>query len=122
MYVVTPVTATLFLWLINPHMKTIPLVLLLSASIFTTVSGQQTISGNVFDSETNEPLIGATVLVRSNHAGSLTNTNGQFTVMSSGKSDTLEISYIGYEKQRIVSASTNLSIALSPSVNNLQQI
>ena len=84
--------------------------------------GQQTITGYVFDNETKEPLIGATILLRSNHQGTVTNANGQFTIQTDAQEDTLEISYIGYEKQSIVNPNSTLAISLSSSVSNLQQI
>jgi outer membrane receptor protein involved in Fe transport len=90
--------------------------------ISTHLFGQQTITGNVFDSETKEPLIGATILVRSNPAGTITNANGRFSISTSKNSDTLEVSYIGYEKQLVIQPSSQLSVSLSPSVNNLQQV
>ena len=84
--------------------------------------GQQTITGYVFDSETKEPLVGATIVLRSNHQGTVTNANGQFTIQTDAQEDTLEISYIGYEKQSIVNPNSTLAISLSSSVSNLQQI
>jgi iron complex outermembrane receptor protein len=83
---------------------------------------QEVLSGNVYDNDTKEPLIGATLLLRSSHQGTLTNTNGQFTLAINTQRDTLEVSYIGYEKKIISLPTSSLSVSLSPSVSNLQQI
>jgi iron complex outermembrane recepter protein len=53
--------------------------------------------------------------------GTMTNENGQFSISVKAK-DTLDITYIGYEKRQIVTSSATISVSLSPSVNNLQQI
>lgn len=85
------------------------------------VFGQQTISGHVYDQQTKEPLIGTTIVVLSSGDGVVTNANGHFTI-AAAKGDSLEISYIGYEKKTVCCTQTELSIALSPSVSNLEQV
>ena len=85
------------------------------------VMSQQSINGQVFDSETNEPLIGATVVVLSSRHGAMTNVNGQFSI-SANPADSIEISFIGYERKLVSCAQANLVVSLLPSVNNLQQI
>jgi iron complex outermembrane receptor protein len=103
-------------------MKKLTLVIILLASVSINLLGQQTITGNVFDSETKEPLIGATILVRSNRIGTTTNANGQFSMSCQCTADTLEVSYIGYAKNIFVSPASQISISLSPSASNLEQI
>ncbi len=84
--------------------------------------GQQAITGYVFDNETKEPLIGATLVLRATREGTVTNVNGQFNLTTVIATDTLEVSYIGYERKLIATTAADLSISLTPSVNNLQQI
>ena len=91
-------------------------------SIPLAVCGQEMITGSVVDSETKEPLIGASTVFRSGRGGTVTNANGQFKIPAVPHSDTLVISYIGYEKQLIANPSGNLLIALSPSTGNLNQV
>ena len=86
-----------------------------------TVFGQKVITGNVFDKQTNEPLIGASIVLLSRAGGIVTNANGQFTITALN-GDSMEVSYIGYEKKVISCDQTELSIGLSPSLSNLQQI
>ncbi len=87
------------------------------------VSAQHTISGSVFDNETKEPLAGANVMLRQGGNGTATNINGQFTLVRSTDNDSLEISFIGYEKQVLACAhKEHVAISLSPSVNNLMQV
>lgn len=103
-------------------MKIIYTFITLTLAIFTTNAfGQQTLTGNVYDSETMEPLIGANLLLRSNHQGAATNANGEFTI-EAAQNDTVEVSFIGYDKKAIPITSNNVSVPLIPAVNNLQQI
>ncbi|HEY9490301.1 MAG TPA: TonB-dependent receptor, partial [Chryseosolibacter sp.] len=83
---------------------------------------QPTVTGEVYDSETKEPLIGASVVTLSSRQGTVTNSNGQFSIETNRERDTLEVSYIGYEKRLIALPASSLSVSLSPSVSNLQQI
>lgn len=102
-------------------MKTFILHISFILATATSLLAQQTITGQVVDNETKEPLIGATVFVRPQGSGTVTNLNGQFTI-SIKVTDTLEISFVGYENQQLVGPSSPITISLSPSVSNLQQV
>lgn len=91
-------------------------------SIGIKLSGQEMITGYVVDNETKEPLVGATILLRSNYQGTVTNANGHFELRGSKNNDTLEISFIGYDKKVITNLSADQIISLPPSANNLQQL
>ncbi len=82
---------------------------------------QETIDGYIIDDETKEPLVGATVVLRSSHHGTVTNASGHFTLPTTN-ADTLEVTYIGYDKKLIPNPSRNPVVFLSPSASNLQQI
>jgi iron complex outermembrane recepter protein len=97
-------------------------LIVFTITISINVSGQQLITGYVFDNETKEPLVGANIVVRATLEGTSTNANGQFNIQTTSTTDTLEVSYIGYDKQLINNISPQLAVALSPSVSNLQQI
>lgn len=102
-------------------MKRIYLFLLGMAAAVNALS-QQSRSGTVYDHSTKEALIGATVRLASNGKGIVTDVNGKFTISPDSETDTLVISYLGYEQQLIPVTQRDLSIALSPSVSSLQQI
>lgn len=84
---------------------------------------QLVIKGKVIDDQTKEPLIGANVVVPGTTKGTITNANGIFEFIVSEPLEQIEISFVGYEK-RIINLSDNqaIAIALTPSVNNLQQV
>lgn len=91
-------------------------------SIYFNLFGQGRISGRIIDNETKEPLVGATVIFRLSHHGTITNANGHFQFPEAYPGDTLEVTYIGYDKRLIVNPTAEDVIALSPSTGNLQQI
>ena len=103
-------------------MKTTVVAALLCASISYSTAQSLMLAGNVFDGETKEPLIGASIRIRPGHHGAITNTHGQFTLPAVESNDTLEVSYIGYDTELITKLSSPISIALSPSAGTLQAI
>ena len=63
---------------------------------------QTTIKGKIFDSQTNEDLIGATIKIVNSGFGCVTDFNGEFILKTNLKLPlTLEVSYIGYEEQSV---------------------
>jgi len=62
---------------------------------------QNKITGVVTDI-TGEPVIGASVVVRGTTNGSITDLNGNFSILNAPQNATLVVSYIGYESQTIV--------------------
>jgi hypothetical protein len=77
--------------------------------------GQGMISGRIIDNETKEPLVGATVLFRLSRHGTITNANGHFQFPEANPGDTLEVTFIGYDKRLIANPTADDVIALSPS-------
>ena len=72
-------------------------ILLLSCFLYSFIWAQEsTIKGKITDSETGEPLIGATVLYEAGK-GSLTDFNGEFILSVPYGDYTLQISYTGFE-------------------------
>lgn len=81
-----------------------------------------TVDGIVLDSETNEAILGANVLVKNSRLGVVTDFDGKFKI-NLPKSSTLVISYLGYENQEVlVESSTSLKVRLKPTVENLNEV
>ena len=81
-----------------------------------------TVDGVVLDSETNEAILGANVLVKNSVLGVVTDFDGKFVIKLPQKS-TLVVSYLGYESQEIVvESSTTLKVKLRPTVENLDEV
>ena len=74
------------------------LLLMFSATI--VFSQKRTISGNVVD-EIKEPLIGVTVQVKGTTQGTVTDLDGNYSILVDNPNVTLIFSYVGYKKEII---------------------
>jgi len=85
----------------NKLLKTVAFAFL--ALLFTSsdMYSQRTVSGTIIDSETNEPLIGANVLVNGTTGGTITDIDGNFSLNVPAGFDELVISYAGFTTQTI---------------------
>ncbi len=86
--------------------------------------GKGTVKGKITDSENNTTLIGATVFLKGTNERTITDYDGNFSmVLEEPESSMLEITSIGYQKKLIaVNGATNLSISLTPSTENLNEV
>ncbi|MEO0582485.1 MAG: carboxypeptidase-like regulatory domain-containing protein, partial [Bacteroidota bacterium] len=83
-----------------------------------------TIKGYVRDAETQEPLIGATILIKGTNNGALTDINGfyQLRVPDEHKSGTLVVSFIGYRQQEFPIKNRNkIDVNLQQSIVTLDE-
>lgn len=98
------------------------MILLLMAS---TVSRAQvrTVTGTVTDSETNESLPGASVVVKGTTKGVSTDIDGKFSLSIAPADKVLLVTYIGYDSKEVeIGAQNMLSITLKPKRTNLEEI
>jgi len=103
--------------------KRILLCAILSSAVVLFLQGQEVrVSGTVIDASTRESIIGGTLMVKNTSSGTVTDTDGQFSLMVSPGS-VLAISYIGYTSQEItVWNDTTLNIELATSTVLLEQV
>ncbi|HEY9170468.1 MAG TPA: TonB-dependent receptor [Lutibacter sp.] len=101
--------------------KNLLLVVLLISS--SAIFAQTKLTGKVVD-ETNQPLPGASLIVKGTKTGTSTDFDGNFTLETSALSGTLQVSFIGYETTSVsFKGSANFSsIVLSPSAETLSEI
>ena len=62
---------------------------------------KRTVTGTVVDAENGDPVIGATVVVKGQKDGVITDLDGNFTIAISGSKAQLEFSYICYRKKTV---------------------
>lgn len=79
------------------HLIHFLLVTVLSVCTASAAFAQTTVKGQVVDSDTDEPLIGASVAVVGTTQGSVTDLDGNFT-LKVGNNATLVIKYLGYKE------------------------
>jgi len=81
------------------------------------------ITGRVINGSTNENLFGAYVIIKGTTNGSVTNSNGEFHLLSAQKLPfTLLVSYVGYKSREIQVSETKLVIKLDENKNELSEI
>lgn len=119
-----------FIWRLN----TMPRVIFLISIIFlianySTVAQYGKISGTVFDQQTKEPLIGASVQIVGTTLGAATNLEGQYVILNipPGLYD-VKVTYVGYQEVlvnnvRVTSGLTqDLNFELTPSAIEVKPI
>ncbi|WP_460962316.1 TonB-dependent receptor [Spirosoma litoris] len=82
-------------------------------------------TGTVRDVESGQPLVGASVLVKGQLTGTVTDSNGQFTLNTNQRgTTTLLISMVGHEAQTVVitDGSPPVDIKLRVATNSLQDV
>ncbi len=83
---------------------------------------QQKVTGTVIESETGEPVVGASVLVKGTSTGAATDINGKFTIQNVPSSaKVLVVSYIGM-KTKEVAIRPNLKISLDSDAQSLNDV
>ncbi|MFN7116549.1 MAG: SusC/RagA family TonB-linked outer membrane protein, partial [Saprospiraceae bacterium] len=103
-------------------MKKFSLVLSLVLMGIVSLLAQRTVTGTVVD-ETNEPLIGASILVKGTTIGTVTEADGTYTLTLSENATTLIFSYTGYATQEIpIGASNVIDVTLTTDVAQLSEV
>ncbi|SEN99676.1 TonB-linked outer membrane protein, SusC/RagA family [bacterium A37T11] len=105
-------------------MNKIILLGLLLLSIMSAYSQNRTITGKVTDGQTNEPVVGASVLVQGSKNGTSTNASGNFSLEVPAGTVTLTASFIGYTAKTITvqAGQSTLSVQLIPQDNALDEV
>lgn len=103
-------------------MKRITL-LLLGAFISLQVFSQETIiRGKVTDTESGDPIPFANVVLQGTSIGSPTDFDGYFEIKGQAESDTIVVSYIGYERKKKIykkGVTQTINFQLAPEANSL---
>jgi iron complex outermembrane recepter protein len=96
----------------NKKLFSISLILLLNG---IQSLAQKTLTGKVSDAKINEPLIGASVLIKGSTIGTITDLNGAFSIECKCELPiTMVIKYIGYQTKTVeISDFQSLMIYLS---------
>lgn len=89
----------------------------------SSLFGQSTLSGIVTDGSNNEPLIGATVLIKGTQVGSVTDINGKYTINSPGDTGTVVFSFVGFLQQEMKFSSDQvINASLTPDLASLEEV
>lgn len=90
--------------------------LLTLSALLLTVSlalAQRTLTGSVTDAKSNEPLIGANVVITGTTVGTTVDTKGNFSLSVPASATSIQVSFIGYNTQAVpIEGRTNVAVAL----------
>lgn len=92
-----------------------------------TVFSQSKVTGTVIDGEFNQPLAGASVVVKGTTTGTATDFDGKFEIITSQKSGEIVISFLGYETKTVSYTITGNSVnvgnvVVSPEAGQLEEV
>ena len=101
-------------------------ILLLSMLFMSSVvlaQGKHVVKGSVLD-ETNQPLIGATVVVKNvKNSGVITDVDGKFTINVPDGQNTLVVSYIGFNSQDVnIAGKSIVTVKLVDNTVNMDEV
>ena len=86
-------------------------------------SKKRVITGVVRDSDTNEPIIGASVWLKNSSVGAVTDIDGKYSITIEGVGGVLEFSYIGMKKQEIaIIDQKSINVTLQPDTEVLDEV
>ena len=101
------------------------ILLLLLFCVLTSFDGfaQMNITGQIISKDDNQPLPGATVLLKGTTKGTLTGIDGKFSLSVNSEKDVLVFSMIGYASQEItVGTQLVINVSLETQVTGLEEV
>ncbi len=96
--------------------------------LYLNINAQNAVSGRVFDAQTNEPLVGATVAIENTTKGANTDGNGYFSIDNiRQEAFQLVVTFMGYETEtRLINTNgkpvSNLRFRLQPTSFDLNEV
>lgn len=97
-------------------------LLLLLFLIGQQVYGQTERITGIITEVNGNPIIGASVLVKGTTTGTISDTNGRYTVNVPAEKATLVFSYIGYEKQEVKVTKQVINVVLAQASNAMDEV
>jgi len=100
--------------------RMLPFLFFMALSL-NLLAQKTTVTGLVLDTK-NEPVIGATVMIKGTSIGTVSDFNGKFSLEATGK-DILVISYVGMTAQQItVGTQKNIRVVMSDDTKALDEV
>jgi TonB-linked SusC/RagA family outer membrane protein len=98
--------------------------LLLIFILFTALSSfaQNTVTGKVTDEQTGAPISGASVTVKGEKAGVVTEADGSFSIRTTLSAKSLLISFVGYADKEVPITSSALNVTLTQASKSLSDV
>ena len=109
---------------VAPQLKTYWLDYGLSAPSYNTENdGSNVVSGKIVSADDGEPMIGASVIVKGTNLGTVSDIDGNYSIVLPQNSSKLMFSYVGYVSQtHTVEPGSTLNIRLKEDQASLQEV
>ncbi|MEH0156773.1 SusC/RagA family TonB-linked outer membrane protein [Limibacter armeniacum] len=110
------------------HLRSFFLLLLLMFAVTTvfgqTTRGKYTVKGKLIDKTSGEPIIGASIKVKDENRGTVTDVDGNFSIELSEEDAALILSSVGYlpEEITVTPETQPLQIELEQDIANLEEV
>ena len=93
-------------------------------SISMTYAQSFTLRGNVFDSETKEPLIGASIIEKGTTNGVTADFDGNYSLEINGDNAIVQISYIGYKsvEKAVSDSAARFDVAMQSDTHMVDEV
>jgi len=108
----------------NETFYRIKILFLLACWCFSIAANAQSqeVTGTILSGTDNQPVIGATVLVKNTSTGTTTDTNGKFAINAPANS-VLVVSFIGYNNKEVpIGNQTSITITLEENTKALEEV
>ncbi len=103
------------------QMKNIPYFLIYSLVLCAGCVFSQSISGSIVDNASSEPITFVTIVNLNTNTGTVSDVHGEFTLKGNINSDTLSITYGGYQTQNVI-GSAQMFIKLNASTVSVNEV
>ncbi|MCM1138350.1 MAG: SusC/RagA family TonB-linked outer membrane protein [Duncaniella sp.] len=99
------------------------LILILAGVGLASAQTPRTVSGVVLAADDNEPIVGASVMVKGTKIGIATDVDGNFTITNlPSNAKTLVVNYIGMKPQEVTITSGKMTILLQTDTEQLEEV
>ncbi len=110
-------------WLFKKNHSIMCLLFMFIMSAFNLMAQNKTITGVLLDKQTNETLVGASVVIKGTSIGTATDLDGKFMLEVNDPNATLVCRFIGYDTQEFpLQGQSNVTIFLSPDTEVLEEV
>lgn len=102
--------------------KLLSIIVVLLMGVTMLMAQTKVVTGRVITSEDGEPIIGATVMVEGTQNGTITDTDGNFSIKVSETQKNLVVSYVGMASQVVKVSDKKLIVQLSSNDEVLDEV
>ncbi len=102
-------------------MRKLFLIIMTLVACSWAAMAQTTYRGTVVDAETNEPLVGATIMPIGGGNGAATDIDGKYSITVPSNVRQAKVTYVGYQEQ-VVKLTNNMTIKLVSTEQNLDDL